>query len=82
MDEEQIEFIKEITSVLKQKNNEIRLWKSRYDEMKEHAYNQDAKISERKTVHQWLNDKGVTSEENGKPICLLRRLAIVLNVHA
>ena len=40
-----------------------------------------AKLSERKTVHEWLNSKGVPSEENGRPICLLRRLAIALEIH-
>lgn len=39
------------------------------------------KLSERKTVHQWLNEKGTPREENGKPVCLLRRLAIALAVH-
>lgn len=39
-----------------------------------------AKLSERKTVHEWLNAKGVPATENGKPICLLRRLAIALEV--
>lgn len=41
-----------------------------------------AKISERKTVHEWLNAKGTPREENGKPICLLRRLAIALEIHS
>jgi hypothetical protein len=36
------------------------------------------KLSERKTVHQWLNMLNVPSEENGKPLCLLRRLSIAL----
>jgi hypothetical protein len=40
-----------------------------------------AKLSERKTVHEWLNAKGTPREENGKPLCLLRRLAIALDVH-
>lgn len=40
-----------------------------------------AKLSERKTVHQWLNTKGTPTHENGKPLCLLRRLAIALNIH-
>ena len=35
-----------------------------------------AKLSERKTVHEWLNDL-VPKEEFGKPICLLRRLRIL-----
>lgn len=42
----------------------------------------NAKLSERKTVHGWLNDKAVVKEEAGKPLCLLRRLAIALGVHA
>ena len=33
-----------------------------------------AKLSERKTVHEWLNAVGIPSQENGKQICLLRRL--------
>lgn len=40
-----------------------------------------AKLSERKTVHEWLNAKGVPTQENRKPLCLLRRLAIALQVH-
>jgi hypothetical protein len=39
----------------------------------------EAKLSERKTVHEWLNAKGIPSEEFGKPICLLRRLSIAIN---
>lgn len=41
----------------------------------------EAKLSERKTVHQWLDQKGIPQEENGKPVCLLRRLAIALKIH-
>lgn len=37
------------------------------------------KLSERKTVHEWLNACGIAREENGKPICLLRRLRIACN---
>lgn len=37
-----------------------------------------AKLSERKTVHEWLNDLGIPREEAGKPICLLRRLSITV----
>jgi hypothetical protein len=37
------------------------------------------KLSERKTVHQWLNHEGIPYEENGKPICLLRRISILLD---
>lgn len=38
-----------------------------------------AKLSERKTVHEWLNETGIpTEEETGKPMCLLRRLAVAL----
>lgn len=40
-----------------------------------------AKLSERKTVHNWLNGKGVPREEFGKPICLLRRLSIALEIN-
>lgn len=39
-----------------------------------------AKLSERKTVHEWLNGKGVPDKEHGKPLCLLRRLAIALGI--
>lgn len=40
-----------------------------------------AKLSERKTVHQWLNDLGCpTRETTGKPMCLLRRIAVQLGV--
>jgi hypothetical protein len=35
-----------------------------------------AKCAERKTVHEWLNDLGIARQESGKPLCLLRRLAI------
>jgi len=39
-----------------------------------------AKLGERKTVHQWLNQIGVPQTEFGKPISLLRRLAIALGI--
>jgi hypothetical protein len=42
----------------------------------------EAKLSERKTVHQWLTALGVPSEEMGKPISLLRRLRITLDQYA
>lgn len=39
------------------------------------------KLSERKTLHQWLNARGTPSvEATGKPMCLLRRLAVALGV--
>lgn len=42
-----------------------------------------AKLSERKTVHEWLNSKGVPCKEStGKPMCLLRRLAVALGIQA
>lgn len=41
----------------------------------------NAKLSERNTVHEWLNTKGTPREEDGKPLCLLRRLAIALGIH-
>lgn len=41
---------------------------------------QEAKLSERKTVHQWLNVIGIAREENGKPLCLLRRLSLALGI--
>jgi hypothetical protein len=37
----------------------------------------EAKLSERKTVHEWLNDLHIEREELGKPLCLLRRLRIL-----
>ena len=40
----------------------------------------ESRLSERKTVHCWLNDQGVPKEEYGKPLCLLRRLAIALDI--
>jgi len=40
----------------------------------------EAKLAERKTVHEWLNMADVPQTELGKPICLLRRLAIALGV--
>lgn len=42
----------------------------------------EAKLSERKTVHEWLTANGVPSKEMGKPICLLRRLRITLDAYA
>ena len=40
-----------------------------------------AKLSERKTVHEWLNQIGAADkEENGKPMCLLRRLAVQFGI--
>lgn len=39
-----------------------------------------AKISERRTVHEWLNAKGVPVLERNRPLCLLRRLAIALGI--
>ena len=40
-----------------------------------------AKISERKTVHEWLNIKGIPQvEATGKRMCLLRRLAVALEI--
>lgn len=41
-----------------------------------------AKLSERKTVHEWLNSIGVPREERGKPLCLLRRLRITCDRYA
>jgi hypothetical protein len=38
-----------------------------------------AKMSERKTVHEWLNAQGIPAEEGGVPLCLLRRLRIALD---
>lgn len=35
----------------------------------------------RKNLIEWLNAKGTPREENGKPLCLLRRLAIALGIH-
>lgn len=41
----------------------------------------EAKLSERKTVHEWLNQIGAADkEENGNPMCLLRRLAVQLGI--
>ena len=40
-----------------------------------------AKLGERKTVHEWLNQKNIPCyEETGKPMCLLRRLAVALKI--
>ena len=38
-----------------------------------------AKLSERKTVHQWLNDLKIPKTESGRKLCLLRRLRITLD---
>lgn len=40
-----------------------------------------AKISERKTVHEWLNQLGIEREENGRQLCLLRRLSILCDAY-
>lgn len=52
-----------------------------YLKMRDHAKAMEAKLSERKTVHEWLNAKGTPREDNSQPLCLLRRLAIALGVH-
>lgn len=40
-----------------------------------------AKLSERKTVHEWLNTLGTPAQEKtGAPMCLLRRLAVQLGI--
>lgn len=41
-----------------------------------------AKLSERKTVHEWLNALNIPSEEDGKSLCLLRRLRITCDLFA
>ena len=56
-------------------------WQEYGDALKSQLDAANAKLSERKTVHQWLNAKGTPREENGKPLCLLRRLAIALEIH-
>lgn len=39
------------------------------------------RLSERKTVHEWLNSQGIPDAEGtGKPMCLLRRLAVALGI--
>lgn len=38
-----------------------------------------AQLSERKTVHEWLNAAGIPKTERGKPLCLLRRTRIALD---
>ena len=51
------------------------------DELIDHCQRLLAKAQERKAVHQWLNDIGTpTREATGKPMCLLRRLAVQLGV--
>lgn len=52
-----------------------------YLKLQEHARAVESRLSERKTVHEWLNAKGTPREENGRPLCLLRRLAIALGIH-
>lgn len=49
--------------------------------MREITEKELAQLSERKTVHEWLNLKGIPQEEFGKPICLLRRLSIALEIN-
>lgn len=39
-----------------------------------------AQLSERKTIHEWLNSAAIPATENGKPICLLRRLRITVDL--
>ena len=42
-----------------------------------------AKLSERKTVHQWLNWNGVPDiEATGRRMCLLRRIAVALGIQS
>ena len=56
-------------------------WQEYGEALKNQLDAANAKLSERKTVHEWLNAKGTPREENGKPLCLLRRLAIALGIH-
>lgn len=42
----------------------------------------EAKLHERKTVHEWLNELHIEREEFGKPLCLLRRLRILCDRYA
>jgi hypothetical protein len=39
----------------------------------------EAKLSERATVHAWLDSLDIPKEEQGNTICLLRRLRIALD---
>lgn len=41
-----------------------------------------AKLSERKTVHEWLNKAGIPTHEADRPLCLLRRLRITIDMIA
>jgi hypothetical protein len=44
------------------------------------ALAQEAKLSERMTVHEWLNALDIPREEAGKQLCLLRRLRITCDL--
>jgi hypothetical protein len=72
-------FVEKIVTLLNATTPEPKMWT--FSASSDHTASQ-AKLSERKTVHEWLNEKGVPREEFGKPICLLRRLAIALEIHA
>jgi len=41
---------------------------------------QMAQLSERKTVHKWLNEAGIPHTEEGQSLCLLRRLRIAVDI--
>jgi len=49
------------------------------DQLRADLAKANAQLSERKTVHEWLNTKSIPTTEYGKPICLLRRLRIALD---
>lgn len=56
-------------------------WNDAYQERHEMIESVVAKIGERKTVHEWMNQIGIPdTEECGAPMCLLRRLAVALGI--
>jgi len=52
---------------------------SDYDDLNKRFIEIYAKHTQRKTIHEMLNDAGIPREEGGKPLCLLRRIRILLD---
>ena len=60
-------------------NAEIQQLREQLAAAQEYSTKCHARMSERKSVHQWLTAQNIPEEENGKRICLLRRLRIALD---
>ena len=61
------------------KHQEIQQLREQLAAAQEYNAKCHARMSERKSVHQWLTAQNIPEEENGKRICLLRRLRITLD---